>query len=132
MSPELDKKICKSFPSLFRDRHGKPSETCLCFGIEFNDGWYPILEELCKEISKIDNTVYFTQLKEKFGTMRVYTSGASSETFNSIHDIIEKYENLSGTICEDCGKPGKVRNDLGWIRTLCQDHHKEACKKIKK
>lgn len=132
MIPELDKKLCEDFPTLFKDRHGNPRETGLCFGIEFNEGWEPILRQLCVELVKIDKTIYFSQLKEKFGTMRAYVSGGSSETFDEVRDIIIKYETLSSTICEDCGKPGKVRDDLGWIRTLCQDHYKEACKKIKK
>ena len=132
MSPELDKQFVKDFPNLFKDRHGNPRDTCLCFGIEFEKGWANLLRELCVKITEIDKEVYFVQLKEKFGQLRAYTSGVSSENYDKIHDLIREAENKSSTICEDCGKPGELRNDLGWIRTLCQDHYKEACKKLKK
>lgn len=132
MSPELDKKLCESFPTLFKDRHGDPKSTAMCWGIEFQKGWYELLYNLCTELVKIDKEVYFVQLKEKFGQLRAYTSGVSSENYDKIHDLIEEAENKSATICEDCGKPGELRNDLSWIRTLCQDHYKEACKKLKK
>ena len=29
----------------------------------------------------------------------------------------------SAIICEATGKPGKLRNDLGWWRTLCDEEY---------
>ena len=37
-----------------------------------------------------------------------------------MYDLIEEAETKSATICEDCGKPGKLRSG-GWIRTLCDE-----------
>jgi len=59
------------------------------------------------------------QVKEKFGGLRWYINGASKE----VHDIISKYESVSYHICEECGEPGEQRAG-GWIKTLCDNHHK--------
>jgi hypothetical protein len=45
--------------------------------------------------------------------------GGSHELFTQVHDIVDKYEELSETICEMCGKPGILRTDRPWISTLC-------------
>ena len=36
-----------------------------------------------------------------------------------ISDIVRKYEKMSAEVCEICGKPGRLRKDLNWIRTCC-------------
>ena len=28
-------------------------------------------------------------------------------------------------LCEICGKEAKLREDLGWIEVLCEEHYKE-------
>lgn len=49
MDIELDKKLCKEFPEIFRDRDNKPLEI---FGIECGNGWYPLIRMLCKQLTK--------------------------------------------------------------------------------
>jgi hypothetical protein len=58
-----------------------------------------------------------TQVKEKYGTLRVYTCGGDS----SFERYVEFAEYFSSRVCEDCGAPGKLREG-GWLRTLCDDH----------
>lgn len=58
-----------------------------------------------------------SQIKEKFGTLRFYVNGATSEHWN----YISFAESMSGSICEDCGAPGKTYTN-GWHRTLCDIH----------
>ena len=87
---------------------------------EVESGWYPLLYDLIKELvdNGWDKTI--TQVKEKFGGLRFYIS-----TYNeTLEGIINKYEKLSYQTCEWCGEPGKIRNDIGWYRTLCDNHHK--------
>jgi hypothetical protein len=48
--------------------------------------------------------------------------------FNRIH----KAEKESLTICEVTGKPGKLRTDIGWYRTLCDEEYEKCLKQIKK
>jgi len=76
-------------------------------------GWHGLIEAAYKRLKKED--VIVLQVKEKFGGLRIYVGGASSET----HDFIESLEAQSYHICEFCGDPGKTRN-LGWTFTLCE------------
>ena len=44
---------------------------------------------------------------------------------DAIDGIIEKWEKESANVCMSCGKPGKLRNDLSWIQTQCDDCYKK-------
>ena len=57
------------------------------------------------------------QIKEKFGTLRFYTTGGDSY----IHGAIQMADTMSEHICEECGNVGK-RRPGSWIRTLCDQH----------
>lgn len=78
--------------------------------------------QMCEEIKqalKKHNYLYkyrITQIKEKFGTLRWYDEGAPKE----VHDIIDKYENLSWNTCCCCGKPA-TKITSGWISPYCDD-----------
>ena len=61
------------------------------------------------------------QVKEKFGYLHFYASGFTDE----MDELVTEAENKSATICETCSKPGKLRNDLPWKRTLCNDCYTE-------
>ncbi len=60
------------------------------------------------------------QIKEKFGGLRVYTSGGNTR----LDACTDFAESMSYRICEVCGSPGKPRND-GWIKTLCNRHYQD-------
>ena len=64
-------------------------------------------------------SVHVLQVKEKFGGLRFYIGSADKEFF----DAIDAAEEESYTICEECGQPGILREDLGWILTLCDEHY---------
>ena len=87
-------------------------------------GWYPLIKELIEELIKIgwDKRIY--QIKEKFGGLRFYVDGFPKE--KNGFDIVRKAEKKSFQICEICGEPGKLRDDLSWIRTLCDNDYKKA------
>lgn len=93
------------------------------FGIEIGKGWLKLLYELCTIIKKMDSnkSFRFTQIKEKFGILRIY--------HNSNHDeLISLYERKSSKICEECGKPGKLREVNKWLFTACNKHYnKRLC-----
>jgi hypothetical protein len=46
-----------------------------------------------------------------------------NEGTSVIHQRIAKAEIESMKICEVTGKPGKLRNDIGWYRTLCDEEY---------
>ena len=107
--------------------------------LDCGDGWYNIIDVLSYNIEShiknlissaewakknnsprcvtvLDN-VRYSRIKEKYGTLRVYTDG----TDNEINGMITMAESMSGRTCEVCGAPGKSRNG-SWIRTLCNQH----------
>lgn len=127
MSPELDKKLCEKYPALFRDRYASVQESCMAWGFDVGDGWYDIIEKLCQVIMEIADRdgldPFATQVKEKFGTLRFYISGANDEIYNAI----DRAEMLTEHTCEKCGKPGQMRS-MAWIKVLCDEHYEENVK----
>lgn len=52
----------------------------------------------------------FTQIKEKFGGLRLYGAGG----------LELPLESLSYHICEECGSSNEIGYTQGWIKTLCK------------
>jgi len=98
----------------------------MAFGLETGRGWYPLIYELLNKLQAIEDRdkigLEITQIKEKFGGLRVYTNIDTDEIWN----LIEEAEAKSFTICEFCGKPGKLRLNHGWYTTLCDECQKEG------
>jgi len=96
------------------------------FGVECCTGWKSLYQPILDKIDeynkdKEDNDkIRVMQVKEKFGTLRIYVDNAPQE----IYDEIDKAERTSSIVCEECGykNPHKVSTSLvlGWYRTLCQ------------
>jgi hypothetical protein len=130
MREELDNALCQKYPKIFVNRGADMKESCMYWGFSCGDGWYDLLDRLCESIqSYIDNNsteknpipqLVAEQVKEKFGTLRFYTSGGD----RLIDGMIWFAESMSGSTCEECGNKGK-RSNTGWIRTLCTEHTKE-------
>lgn len=76
-----------------------------------------LLKELKKTLKKNHElkTFRFHQIKEKYGTLRIYCGPTSSE----ILKLFDKYENLSMQYCIICGEKAKYVTD-GWIEFLCE------------
>lgn len=85
------------------------------------EGWNKLINNLYDAKPK---NVQVLQVKEKFGGLRFYVDGAPEWYF----DLIIYYEQESMKICEVCGKEGKLREDLSWISTLCDEHYKDRIK----
>lgn len=167
MNPELENQLIKKYPHFFKDRDKSPKESLMCFGCEHQDGWYLILDNLCGYINQVIESrssllklkeslkteenhgyksfkcpnVVFDQIKEKYGTLRVYwhfetlpsyeelnnefeDPNALSEAIKRYSDTIENAidfsEYLSSITCEITGKKGKLYSD-GWCVTLCKE-----------
>ena len=117
------------------------------YDIWVGPGWMPIVERLSHSIQQyidaansrrqwlIDNgkmkydelipepieQVTVAQVKEKFGELRFYYDGGDEY----IAGLVEMAEQWAGHTCEECGKPGHLRGDLSWIKTLCDIHYAE-------
>ena len=91
-------------------------------------GWERLFLLFCKnirpELEKFNyvNKFSFSQIKEKYGTMRLYNNGYPKDSRINEFDCI--YEYLSVYICEYCGKPSKYETP-GWVTELCESCYKE-------
>jgi len=75
---------------------------------------------LCSCTSYEEHLPKVVQVKEKYGGLRYYMSGNVTEQMEA---YIQSAENMSFTICELCGEPGKPRGG-GWITVRCDQHVK--------
>ena len=86
-------------------------------------GWQQIVDELETAVEAIaPGTKVF--IKEKFGLMRIYTSGSEDLSVDDkvkINRLVSQAEAESEHTCEACGRPGKLRQGAWW-KTLCDDH----------
>lgn len=131
MKDELTDALVKDFPLTFaRDENGH--EPWSMFGFEVNDGWEPSIRKTAKKLElliraaklkdpkKYEDGYYRTaQIKEKYGFGRWYLTGGTDEMFA----LTDAWEDETTSICETCGKPGKLRGS-GWYYTACFEHTK--------
>ncbi len=107
---------------IFADFYGKFKEAEVKEVLEhISPGWHKLVRELIDQLFKLGWNGQLHQIKEKFGGLRFYIGKGSEE----VHNAISVASDLSYITCETCGAEGKVRNDLGWMLTLCDVHHKE-------
>jgi len=89
------------------------------FGVDAGKGWRPLIEPIYQRIQQLNAegaNIEVSQIKEKFGMLRIYVHNAPDE----IHEMILGAERQSIHICEDCGEPAKrVVGEHKWIYTLC-------------
>ena len=114
MSPCLSNKLFSKYPAQFSETGKSPSESNMAFGIECGDGWYAIVAEVCRAVDDSEETVVWTQIKEKYGGLRMYHFGGS----DFVEGVVRMAEHMSYRTCERCGHPGSP-NKSGWIMTLC-------------
>jgi hypothetical protein len=117
MSPELIQKLKDKYPVILEKS----------YDYSFDNGWYNIVECAINLIqihlenrNQVDN-FRFTQLKEKFSSLRIYREGYYDEY---IDGVIRFAESISSKTCEVTGKPGQKCVKGGWIRTLCEEQRK--------
>ena len=122
MTPELISKLLEKYPEQFKDlKH-----------IECDDGWYDLLDKLFHVVkNRIDRAQRlnepldfgWTQLKEKFSSLRAYSHGSD----DYINGAITMAESVSCMTCEVTGEKGKLRKQKidesggivpAWVKTL--------------
>lgn len=128
MNKENTKKLLDDFPEFWKHRENIMA-SLIGFGFECGDGWFDLIYQLCVDLKRdyYDNLseenqerFYVTQVKEKYGGLRFYTSFGGED----IWALIDKAENDSLEICELCGIGGTLHTTspqgrFGWVRTLC-------------
>jgi len=121
MDESLQKQLFEKYPKIFKINNPK---TCPLDqrGIECGSGWYNIIKCLMFEIqSHVDKNNLpqpeCSQIKEKFGLLRIYTSNRDSH----INFLLNNAEEDSINFCEKCGTEENVaQNKSGYIETLCR------------
>lgn len=145
-----EEELFQKYPEFFADKDKPMTETCMCWGIECGPGWYSIIDEVCaflKDVGKrwticdyrvegsLEEGTYnevdaepeakdrwfrFSQIKEKYGTLRIYYN-TNSKTYDKFaYAIVAWAEWKSEKTCENCGKEGKI-NAGSWYRVRCRN-----------
>ena len=129
MKEEYEMKLKKDFPKLYRtmypEKLSKPFHCIEAFGCECGNGWFDLIYDLSKNISKLIDELplgqqehcHVDQIKEKFGGLRFYMRSSTDE----MEKLIAQAEDLSYKTCEVCGKPGQLRDDSYWYSTRCDE-----------
>ena len=92
-------------------------------------GWEQLIRDMLGDVHdyvKVDNEFYdisdttpvFTDIKEKFGTLRVYGYNIDDE----IQAILDRYAALSADTCMTCGKAGTMREKNRLLYVACEEH----------
>jgi len=121
MNVELETRLSELYPRLFRGQDMPVTENLMSFGCECSDGWFRLINTACSLIASHQTNqrpqppdFLFTQIKEKYGTLRMYSDGGDDYT----DGVISMAEAMSGHTCELCGAPGKL-GGIGWLTTRC-------------
>jgi len=96
MKKELEMKLVRKYPFIFKDYGGDMRDTCMHWGLECGEGWYNLLDEMCENVTTLigdkDIEVIAEQVKEKFGGLRFYYSTNSPVTFmDKINHIVSNF-----------------------------------------
>lgn len=93
------------------------------------DGWRDLIETAANRIANAiaaepDAAVTLVQVKQKYGTLRVYWHGKSlsAEAEQVVQDAVARAEARSACTCEFCGRPGVLHSRGDWLSTACSDH----------
>lgn len=125
MTPESDKRLRADYPLVFQ-RPLLNDEPIRC-----GDGWFQLLAKTFALLDVLISVLpesergnyYAQQVKEKFGTLRIYMSKQTPE----MSTLIEFADALSVCVCDVCGKRGALHSGdpnvpMCWVRTRCDEH----------
>jgi hypothetical protein len=95
-----------------------------------NDGWRDLVETAIGRIASAvtaapTGSLKIGQIKEKFGTLRLYLdnrSGLPEATCAAIDEAICLAEARSACTCETCGAEGRLYDKGGYVFTACDQH----------
>ena len=119
-----NKDLIKKYPWLQVENPYGPNNWTDCWLDDLEPGWKEAFgEDLCRELDKAikldkcQDSFKFVQIKEKFGSLRLYATGYGPCT----QEILAKYEQLSKFICGKCGKIATHISEDSWIYPWCDN-----------
>ncbi|KAK0460471.1 uncharacterized protein EV420DRAFT_212004 [Desarmillaria tabescens] len=99
------------YPSLFTDSEMQR------WALTCGRGWEGLVRQVCEELKRRGSGVVFTQIKEKFGKLRIYVDSGDEEMRRYLWEMEEK----SGKVCETCGAEGRLADSSGWYFATCEE-----------
>ena len=143
MRNELQRQLVEQYPDIFEMVGSDPRDSAMAWGIECGDGWFDILDHLCRELTRTVETidrlhpeykfrVKAVQVKEKYGTLRFYVDFHYDENINDeqmkrltsymdrISGAISFAESMTARTCEDCGARATMNPDEPFPIVLCR------------
>ncbi len=115
--------LIEKYPFLAVEDPYEPDNWVSCWLDDLEPGWRAAFgERLCEDLVKAlkedncEDEFKFEQIKEKYGSLRLYASGYGEHTKH----VLAKYEELSKYICGHCGKVARYVTS-GWIYPLCEE-----------
>lgn len=121
MHPKLEQKLRETYPLLMHQASDSPFAE---HGIECGSGWYPVIHELMGLLDDNENRTgrapQISQLKEKFGTLRLYCDLRMTDLEQDVLELVVEY--LSSVTCDVCGEPGLLGSHDDLLATRCQKH----------
>lgn len=95
-------------------------------------GWQPLVAEVLDKMDRVKFKV--TQVKEKFGALRIYVDpaipggGYALDDWDKMDNLTFGAEAKSRKVCADCGAPAETHRvgQSGWWVTLCPDCENKA------
>ena len=134
MTQEEIKKLVERYPYLlprnvWTDKIPEDYDYTYIKGLEIPKGWRKLFFQMCEDIRRplIDanylDKFRFTQIKEKYNSLRCYHCGAPKE----VNDIIDKYGVMASYICTCCGRPATYETQ-GYIASYCDDCWKDIAR----
>lgn len=97
------------------------------FGIECGKGWYQLITPIIEYIDNYNSNlseeehINIIQIKEKWGTLQIYTNYHTDELFK----MKSEAEKASWNTCETCGSKKYVGHTDSYISVCCIDCLKE-------
>ena len=121
MSPEKVASLKSHYPQILND-----------IEIDVKDGWYDIVDVLCSAIQTHvdwktrdmdpDETdacqVVFTEVKQKFGCLRIYTKNTDEAAVRGMLNFAMSY---SLRVCELCGQKGSLEREGDNVAVRCKE-----------
>jgi hypothetical protein len=81
------------------------------------NGWHGLVDETYDLLEP--HEIEVTQVKEKFGQLRIYTGIMTKEVSDELDPKIWEIESRSMSVCECCGQPAEQRTKGGWLKSIC-------------
>jgi len=94
------------------------------------EGWDGLLFDLHDKLVAVDPNYTICQVKEKFGSLRVYYNASDPTLDRVMGSVVRLYQDLSLSVCEKTGRPGSLKVKDGIYKTLADSYIAEGWVKV--